>query len=370
MRLSAPSDASCLLCVALVLTLIAAAPAKAQENATGPALTAGVVVIPPFVIRQEDGTLTGYGINLWNAVAAQLKTRTDYVVFRDQYALLDAMLARKVNVLAAPVIITSSRDEVMDFSLPIMQAGLLIAVRDTGEPPSVNPLEDLLELMFSRTMLVWLGIALALVLIPAHLVWFLDRRSEGGVVENPAYIPGIFEAMYWAISGLTSQAQAMPHQWVARVFSVFSMFAGVVFVAFYTAQLTTTLTVRQMQGSIGGPDDLVGKQVAALENTVAVDYLRSHNIQFQEFHRVDPMLQALQARQVDAIVFNAPVLLYYAAHEGKGLVRIVGPEFFVSPVAFGFQPDSPLRRRVDRALLALHDKGAYQEIYGKWFGVQ
>jgi polar amino acid transport system substrate-binding protein len=280
------------------------------------------------------------------------------------------MLSKKADVLAAPVAITSARDEVLDFSLPIMQAGLLIAVRDTGEPPSVNPLEDLLVLLFSKTMLVWLGIALALILIPAHLIWFLDRGSEGGVIENPRYIPGIFDAMYWAVSGLTSQAQSMPHQWVARVFSVFWMFAGVVFVAFYTAQLTTSLTVRQIQGSIGGPDDLVGKQVGALANTVAVDYLRSHNIQFQEFHRADPMLIALQTKRVDAVVFNAPMLLYYASHDGKGLVRIVGPEFYISPVAFGFQVDSALRRKVNQALLTLRENGTYQRLYDKWFGVQ
>jgi polar amino acid transport system substrate-binding protein len=352
----------------LMLTLMTAAPASAQDSE--PQVKVAIIVAPPLVIREVDGTRTGYGIDLWNAVSAKLKLKTNYVTFSNQYALVDGMLAKRADIIAAPSIITSARDEVFDFSLPIMQAGLLIAVRDNGEPPSVSPLEDLLGLLFSKTMLVWLGIALVLILVPAHIVWLLDRKSENGVIENASYIPGIFEAMYWAVSGLTSQAQAMPHQWVARLFLVFWMFAGVVFVAFYTAQLTTTLTVRQIQGSIGGPDDLMGKQVAALSNTVAIDYLRSHNIPFQEFKLPGPMLQALQTKQVDAIVFNAPILLYYAAHEGKGLVRIVGPEFYVSPVAFGFQLDSPLRRKVNQALLALRDDGTYQRIYDKWFGVQ
>src|SRR5262249_6542349 len=150
------------------------------------------------------------------------------------------------------------------FSLPIMQAGLQIMVLDTGGTTTPNPLEDLLELLFSKTMLLWLGIALVLILIPAHLVWLLERGREGGIIRNPKYLPGIFEAMYWAVSGLTSQAQDTPHPWLARAFSVFWMFAGVVFVAFFTAQLTTSLTVRQIRGSIEGPDDLTGKRVATL----------------------------------------------------------------------------------------------------------
>jgi Bacterial extracellular solute-binding proteins, family 3/Ligand-gated ion channel len=116
-------------------------------------------------------------------------------------------------------------------------------------------------------------------------------------------------------------------------FSVFWMFAGVVFVAFYTAQLTTNLTVRQMQGSIAGPDDLAGKRVATVASTVAADYLRAHNVEVQEFHRASSMIQALQSKQVDAIVFQAPVLLYDVAHEGKGIVKVVGPEFDVAPIA-------------------------------------
>ena len=66
----------------------------------------------------------------------------------------------------------------------------------------------------------------------------------------------------------------MPHQWLARTFAIFWMFAGVVFVAFYTAQLTTTLTVEQIRGAIEGPSDLPGKQVATLAGSTAADYLR------------------------------------------------------------------------------------------------
>jgi polar amino acid transport system substrate-binding protein len=223
-------------------------------------------------------------------------------------------------------------------------------------------------LLFSKTTVIWLGIALILVLVPAHLIWLLERGREGGIVAHRSYFPGILEAMYWAVQCLTAQAETMPHQWVARMFSVFWMFAGVVFVAFYTAQLTTTLTVRQIQGSISGPEDLPGKQVATIAHSVAADYLRAQNATVREFAHPDPMLQELLNKKVDAVVFSAPVLLYYAAHQGKGLVKTVGPEFNVAPIAFTFQLDSPLRRKVNGALLALRENGTYQQLYTKWFG--
>ena len=47
------------------------------------------------------------------------------------------------------------------------------------------------------------------------------------------------------------------------------MFVGVVFVAFYTAQLAATLTVQQIQGGINGPEDLPGKKVATTRGSTA-----------------------------------------------------------------------------------------------------
>jgi len=80
------------------------------------------------------------------------------------------------------------------------------------------------------------------------------------------------------------------------------MFAGVVFVAFYTAQLTTSLTVEQIRGAIEGPSDLPSKQVGTLAGSTAVDYLRRQNAQIQEFPTTDQMFNALLDKKVDAVV--------------------------------------------------------------------
>ena len=80
------------------------------------------------------------------------------------------------------------------------------------------------------------------------------------------------------------------------------------------------------------------------------------------------MFKALLDKKVDAVVTAAPMLLYYAAHEGKGRVKTVGPEFNTAPAAIMVQLDSPLRRKINLALIALRENGTYQQIYDKWFG--
>jgi polar amino acid transport system substrate-binding protein len=60
-------------------------------------------------------------------------------------------------------------------------------------------------------------------------------------------------------------------------------------------------------------------------------------------------------------------LQYYAANAGKGRVQMVGPLFHKEDYGIVFQPNSPLRKRVNNALLELREDGTYQKLYDKWF---
>ncbi|MFZ2061760.1 MAG: transporter substrate-binding domain-containing protein [Candidatus Binatus sp.] len=362
----------------LALAMIGAgmAPHAYSQTASSPAVSApgeppelrvATIVAPPNVM-ERNGTLTGFSVDLWNAIAARLKVKSSFQIEPDVSHLEEALRSKNADLIVG-IFITSARDTDFDFSIPTLQAGLQIMVRDTGQTAqTTSPLRDMLRLLFSRTTMVWLGIALVLVLIPAHIVWLFERRRPNGIISGPNYFPGIFEAFFWAISTLTGSPEGMPHQWVARTFAIFWIFTGVVFVAFYTAQLTTTLTVEQIRGAIEGPSDLPGKQVATLAGSTAADYLRAQNAEVQEFATPDQVYKALLDKKADAVVLPAPLLLYYAAHEGKGRVKTVGPEFNTAPAAIMVQLDSPLRRKINLALISLRENGTYQQIYDKWFG--
>jgi polar amino acid transport system substrate-binding protein len=252
---------------------------------------------------------------------------------------------------------TSERDKSFDFSHPILEAGLQVLVRGAGQNAEATPLRDVLALLFSRSAVIWLGVGLIIILIPAHVVWLLDRGNEDGASPSKNYFPGIFHALVWATTALVSQVQLLPSQWLARVLGLLWMFAGVVFIALYTAQLTATLTVNQFQGIINGPADLPGKRVATIADSIAVKYLQRIGAQVQEYQTLDEMLAALLNQQADAVLFSAPSLRYFAAHDGMGLASVVGPEVDRQSIGFMFQLDSPLRRQVNHVLIALREDG-------------
>jgi polar amino acid transport system substrate-binding protein len=354
--------------VALAIALISTTLAQTATTSESAELHVAAVIAPPFVMEQ-DGSLTGFSIDLWNAISARMQRTTTFELEPDVGAVEEAMRTKKADLTVMPLFITAARDAEFDFSLPIMEAGVQVMVRDTRHGAQIdNPLRDMLRLLVSRTTLLWLGMAVLLALIPTHLIWLFERRRDKGTAWNGKYFPGIFEAAYWSLSTLTTQAEGMPKHWVARAFSIVWMFAGVVFVASYTAQLTTAMTVEQIRGAIQGPGDLPGKPVGTLAQTLAVNYLREHHAELQEFPSVDQLFKALLDKKVDAAFTAAPLLRYYAAHAGKGQVRLVGPEINIAPASIMVQLNSPLRKQIDLALLTLREDGTYQKLYDKWFG--
>jgi polar amino acid transport system substrate-binding protein len=319
------------------------------------------------MVIEDKGALRGFSIDLWNSISARLNRETEYLVVSDVGEVLDAVGDGRADLGIAAISITSERESRFDFSQPILNAGLQILVRGAAENAEPSPVH-LMRLFFSRTLLIWLGIALLLIMIPAHLVWVVERHHRNGIIPSKSYFPGIFHAMFWAAGTLATQADHMPRHWMARIVAVLWMFTAVVFVAFYTAQLTASLTAQRIRGSINGPQDLVGRHVGTTRASTAAAYLSENKAQVREFVSLDAVYDALLEKQVDAVVFDAPAILYYVAHDGKGLAQVVGGVFHKEDYGIVFPTDSSLRKQVNSALLALRENGRYQQIYDEWFG--
>jgi polar amino acid transport system substrate-binding protein len=349
------------------LTLLVTPPPALAQDRGAQKLRVVTRVLPPLVVEQPGGLLSGFSIELWEEIAKRLKLQASYQVAPNVGALLADVRAGKADVGVAAISITSAREAEFDFSQPILNAGLQIMVRGRGQEAGSNPLWDLLGLLFSPAILVWLGIALLLIIIPAHIVWYIERRKEDGIIPTEEYIPGIFYALYWAAATLATQAEQAPKHWLARIVTVLWMFIGVVFVAFYTAQLAATLTVQQIQGGINGPDDLPGKKVATTSGSTAAAAVRELRADVVEVAKIEDAYKALNEKQVDAVVFDSPVLLFYASRGGKGRVELVGASFRKEDYGIVFPRNAALRKQVNVTLLSLREDGTYQRLYDKWF---
>jgi polar amino acid transport system substrate-binding protein len=158
----------------------------AQEP-SAPTLRVATRVVPPFVVDQ-GGVLSGFSIDLWNSIADRLKGKTNCRIAEDIGALLETVRSGNADLGISAISITSMREVEFDFSQPILNAGLQIMVRGAAEDVGSSPLRDRLSHLFSRTLLVWLAIALLFIVIPAHLVWWFERRDDEAIVPDDRII--------------------------------------------------------------------------------------------------------------------------------------------------------------------------------------
>ena len=347
----------------LFLLLLAYGTAFAQPQ--GEKLRVATRLVKPFVF-EESGKLTGFSIELWQEVANQLNVKYEFIIKPTVKELLQATQSKEADLAIAAISITAEREKEWDFSQPMFDAGLQIMVSTQGSESGI--VRSIISGVFTSAVLPIIGLVLLMILIPAHIVWFFERRQSNGLLSKPSYFPGIFETCWWAASTLATQADQMPRSAAARVMAVIWMFAAVVFIAYFTAAVTSSLTVQQLRGDIKGPEDLPGKRVASVKGSTSVEYLRQHNVQATEFTNIDEVYKTLQDGEADAVVYDAPVLLYYASREGKGKVMVVGPVFRKENYGILFPAGSRYRKPVNEALLKIKETGTYEQLYKKWFG--
>ncbi len=377
----------------MIIAAFAELPMAGQALAASRAVTVATRNLAPFVITNDNGK-SGFTVELWEEIAKRQGWTTQYIDAENVTAQLKAVAERRADVGAGAISITAERRQTFDFSQPILNGGLQILVPHRTVAPSQPGLVNFLQLLFSKAMGVWLLAGFILSVIPAHIFWLIERRkaspakkaSDGDGVDDEdddddeddeddedealsrSYFPGIFQAFAWSVGFLGFMPDTFPRRSLGRLLGILWGFIAIIFVSYFTATLTTNLTVNTYEGQISGPSDLPGKRVATVAGTTSARHLQDIGIQATGLPTIDDCYRELRAGKYDAVVFDSPVLRYYAAGDGAGAVQLAGPIFQAEDYGLAFPQNSELRGQVDQTLLEIRQDGTYDLIKRKWFG--
>ncbi len=321
--------------------------------------------IAPFVMKR-NGQLTGFSVELWNHISDKLGVKTTWDVKPNVKALVADVQSGKAPIGIAAISITAKREQVIDFSQPMFDSGLQIMTKGQAAQPML--ISGVITMLQSPLMIQFVIAILLLIFIPSNILWVIERRHSEGIIRSKSYFPGIFEAVWWTVTCLATQAEEMPRSVFGRVMAVVWMFFAILFTAYVTGTLTASLTVQSLRGDIQGPSDLPGKKVATVTGSTSEDYLKENNVRSMPFATIDKAFEALEAGKVQAVVYDAPILAYYANNEGKGHTQLVGPVFRPESYGIAFSNMSPWRKNINLALLQLREDGTYDDLRTKYFG--
>ncbi len=345
--------------IAILALLIAAVPAFGQDG-----LRIAMKTLEPFVII-DGGEYAGFSVDLWDEIA--FRNGLSYEIFEVETVTdqLDAVRNGDADVAIAGISITLEREETLDFSFPVYDAGLQIMTLRENHSSILAATLSIFQLDFLRVIAGFLVV----LLIAANIIWLAER--QGNDDEFPReYWPGIWEALWWAAVTVTTvgYGDKAPRTAIGRIFGLVWMVGGLFLIAFFTAQVTATFTLNELRGTINDVSDLPGKSVVTIRGSTAADYLNDLQISAFEVTDIDTAYTLLLDERYQAIVFDAPVLQYYAVTEGAGRVEVVGSPFAQESYGIALPEGSDLREAVNQSVLEIIEDGTYARIHQRWFG--
>ncbi len=318
--------------------------------------------IEPFVIKDGD-RLTGFSIDLWKELALLAGKQYEFVEVQTVTEQLDAVINGDADVAIAAISMTAEREEDLDFSYPYYLAGLQILT--TGEP--VSTLATLLSFLFSSRFLIGLVTFFIILVIVGHIVWFVERKRNPDFPTS--YVKGIWEGLWWAAATVTTVGygdKTVVDKW-GRILGIFWMFAGLFLIANFTAFVTAEVTVSRLETSISSIEDLPGKTVVTVSGTTSAEYLREQRIPFRGVETIEDAYDLLENEEAEAIVYDAPVLQYYAATSGNPSLQVVGSPFNGEYYGIALPTNSPHKEQLNKALLEIIENGTFEELIAKWY---
>jgi polar amino acid transport system substrate-binding protein len=325
-------------------------------------LRVGLVVGAPFVIQSGDH-YTGYSIDYWEKVAGALGVAYEYVPLTTTVEV--AVNNHFVDVAIGDIRMTAEGEHNIDFTHAYFDSGLRILTRPPHDQPFLSAFGPLVAPLVGQVFVF----ALIFGIIMAHVIFFVEHRG-GNPQFQQGYLRDIWEAFWYLLviiaTGEYGDKEARTP--IRRLVTVAFWLLGILFIAQFTAAVTSTETVQELAGEINGLDDLPGKRVVALENSIAADFLRGHQIPFTTVSQNEDAYPLLEQNQADAFVALAPVLEYYAANGGHGKVAVVGPEYSIIPIGMALPLGSPLRKPIDETILKFNHDGTRTDIVRRWFG--
>lgn len=351
----------------LLFTLLTIMFSWSFSFAEGP-LKVCVSRITPNVIK-DGNHYTGFDIELWEVITKDIGLKSIYeeIDFKDMLMELES---GRFDVGISGMTIRSDREEMVDFSHHYLDSGLqIVTPADSGNKPI-----QVLRSIFTKPLMSCLFYFIVFIITCGHILWLSEKGSDE---INDRYFPGIFEA-FWCVHATVTTVgygDKSPRTWTGRVCAAVIAYTGIAACGIFISLLASTLTTQKITSNISNLNDLRGKLIATKGGTTSEDFLNSIGSQIKSFENIDDAYATLLTdKEIKAVVFDSPSVMYFAEHDGKGKVRVVKELFDKQYYGFPINPKKDdLREQINRSLLRLREvkKGevvsTYDKIYNKWF---
>jgi polar amino acid transport system substrate-binding protein len=314
-------------------------------------------------MKRPDGQWQGLAVDLWRGIA-----HDNGIDFRFQETSLPDMVAGVADGRYAASVgaltVTPGRELKIDFTHPYYTTGFGIVVGKA--PPG--------WLVLLRNFFTWgflqavLALA-ALLFVVGLLFWLAERRGNdeqfGGSARH-----GIGAGFWFAAVTMTTvgYGDKAPRTALGRVIATIWMFAAILIISTFTGMIASSLTESRLGSAIKNADDLQSAKVGSIEGSAAQDWLDRTGVGFKRYPTITAGLDAVASGQIDAFVYDRPLLRYLLHEEYNDRLKLVPGSFGREDYAFGLPQNSPMREKLNESLLRRIDSQPWNALVTQTLG--
>lgn len=337
-----------------------------QDHFTRGKLIVGTEQIPPFSFKDVNGHWKGISIELWETLAEELKLEYVYKEY-DLKGLLSALENQTIDAATAALTITTEREKRFDFTHSYHSTGLGIAVSKDLEVTWLSIFKRFFNFDFLRIVMGLFFLAL----IAGSLVWFFERNTNKKQFGGRG-LSGMGSGFWWSLVTMTTvgYGDKAPQTIGGRIVGIVWMFMALIIISTFTAVITSKLTVTQIRPHIRGPEDLHWVKVGSVKYSTSTSYLTANYISFKDYTTVKDALKGLRDGDVDAIVYDMPILKYLATNEMQGKIQVLGSIFSKQQYGIGLPSKSPFREMINQRVPAIIANKKWQGVLSHYLGAK
>jgi ABC-type amino acid transport substrate-binding protein len=329
--------------------------AQSQSDAVTPGkkLIVGVLHDPPYIIKEKDGQWSGINVDIWKAVAQDLKV--DYE-FREMTfeSLLEALVKKKIDLSIEAFFVLSERERQIDYASFLGYAKLGLAAL----PEKIqHPWWTAVAIVFSWGSLKIMGILFLCLCVLGFILWFVERKNNpdhfGGKM-----LKGIGSGIYWVGSTLASGVcfGVALKSFPARIIGLVWMFLCAIALSAMIASLTNAISENRAKVDTVADEQLRHMTLGGLNGSAETIALKKLGGKYKLYDKEEDALDGVLKGEIDGFLYDAITLHYYKDNDYKDKITVYQTDFKRYFFAFGLPRNSPLLKTINVSLLSLMEK--------------
>ncbi|XP_026847558.1 glutamate receptor 1 isoform X2 [Drosophila persimilis] len=355
----------------------------------------------------------GYCKDLADMLANQLGIRYELRLVQDgnygsenQYApggwdgMVGELVRKEADIAIAAMTITAERERVIDFSKPFMTLGISIMIKKpVKQTPGVfSFLNPLSQEIWMSVIFSYLGVSIVLYFVTRFppYEWRIVRRPqpEGAVQQPPGIIGGathseppqhqspvpandfsLLNSFWYSLAAFMQQGcDLTPPSIAGRIAAAVWWFFTIILISSYTANLAAFLTVERMVSPIKSPEDLAMQtdvQYGTLLHGATWDFFQMWDYMNSNphlsVHAYDEGIRRVRTSKGKyALLVESPKNEYVNARSPCDTMK-VGRNIDAKGFGVATPIGSPIRKRLNEAVLTLKENGELLRIRNKWW---